>query len=484
MATERVLVVDDAHGVIDFLSDYVLRPNGYDVLSAVDGEGGLSLAMSARPDLIILDLEMPRMSGMEVLEALNREGVDIPVIVITFHGSETIAAQTFRLGVKNYITKPFKMEEILEAIEHALHESRLKKERADLVKRLQQANKELERRIKEFNILHGIGQAMNSLLRLDDLLKRAVEAAVYVTGAQDGVLHLLDKDTGGLVIGARQEAGGEGPGVPSVEIAEAQLQEVIESGKARVLKGPAQTMAEGSEPEEGIASVLVVPLKLRGEAMGTLSVSSTERDREYSTNDKYLLSVLADYVAIGVENARLYESVQRRAEELGLLNEVGQALSSMLDLEQALTLVMERINSILKVEAGSLLLVDEEAGELVFQIALGQKSEQVKPLRLRIGQGIAGRVAETGQSLLIASVGRGPGEATAIDISTDFLARSVLCVPMVARGDTIGVIEVINKVDGTFTDDDRNLLISIANYAAVAIDNARLFRRFQSSSTE
>jgi GAF domain-containing protein/FixJ family two-component response regulator len=484
MATERVLVVDDAQGVVDFLSDYVLRPNGYNVLSAVDGEGGLSLAMSAKPDLIILDLEMPRMSGMEVLEALNREGVDIPVIVITFHGSETIAAQMFRLGVKNYITKPFKMEEILEAIEQALNESRLKKERAGLVKRLQQANKELERRIKEFNILHGIGQAMNSLLRLDDLLKRAVEAAVYVTGAQDGVLHLLDKDTGGLVIGARQEVGREGPGVSGVQIAETQLQEVIESGKAMVLKGPCQKVAEGSETEEGVASVLVVPLKLRAEAMGTLSVSSTERDREYSTNDKYLLSVLADYVAIGLENARLYESVQRRAEELGLLNEVGQALSSMLDLEQALTLVMERINSILKVEAGSLLLVDEESGELVFQIALGQKSEQVKPLRLRIGQGIAGRVAETGQSLLIASVGRGPGEATAIDISTDFLARSVLCVPMVARGETIGVIEVINKVDGTFTDDDRNLLIAIANYAAVAIDNARLFRRFQSSSTE
>jgi GAF domain-containing protein/FixJ family two-component response regulator len=482
MARERVLVVDDAQGVIDFLSDYVLRPNGYDVLSAVDGEGGLALALSARPDLIILDLEMPRMSGMEVLEALNSEGVDIPVIVITFHGSETIAAQTFRLGVKNYVTKPFKMEEILEAIEKALNESRLRRERAELLKRLQQANKELERRIKEFNILHGIGQAMNSLLRLDDLLKRAVEAAVYVTGAQDGILHLLEKDTGRLVIGARPEPGGEVPGGSGVEIAEIQLQVVIASGKAMILKASAPTVVEGSQPEEELPSVLVVPLRLRGEPMGTLSVSSAEPGREFSTNDKYLLSVLADYVAIGVENARLYGSVQRRAEEFGLLNEVGQALSSMLDLEAALTLVMERINSILKVEAGSLLLVDEEAGELVFQIALGQKSEQVKPLRLRIGQGIAGRVAETGQSLLIASMGQGPGEATAVDVSTDFLARSVLCVPMVARGETIGVIEVINKVDGTFTEEDRDLLISIANYAAVAIDNARLFRKFQSSS--
>ena len=195
MAAERVLVVDDAQGVIDFLTDYVLLPNGYEVLTALDGEGGLSLALKEKPDLIILDLEMPRMSGMEVLEALNDRGVDIPVIVITFHGSETIAAETFRMGVRNYITKPFKMEEILDAIEQALRESRLQNERSELVKQLQLANRELERRIKEFNILHGIGQAMNSLLEPEDLLSRAVEAGVYVTGAQQGVLHLIDGDT-------------------------------------------------------------------------------------------------------------------------------------------------------------------------------------------------------------------------------------------------------------------------------------------------
>src|SRR4030042_780980 len=176
MAAEKVLIVDDAQGVIDFLSDYVLRPHGYEVLCAMDGEGGLAVALREHPDLVILDLEMPRMSGMEVLEALKEKGIDIPVIVITFHGSETIAAQAFRLGVKNYITKPFKMEEILEAVEQALEESRLRRERAELVKRLSLANKELERRIKEFNILHGIGQAMNSLLNLEDLLHRAVEA--------------------------------------------------------------------------------------------------------------------------------------------------------------------------------------------------------------------------------------------------------------------------------------------------------------------
>jgi GAF domain-containing protein/FixJ family two-component response regulator len=482
MVTERVLVVDDAQGVIDFLSDYVLLPNGYEVLAALDGEGGLALALKESPDLIILDLEMPKMSGMEVLAALNEQGVDIPVIVITFHGSETIAADTFRMGVKNYITKPFKMEEILQAIEQALTESRLKRERLELVKRLQLVNKELERRIKEFNILHGIGQAMNSLLRLEELLERAVEAAVYVTGTDRGILYLKGEDTGRLSIGARQGGAEQGAGTSVSEIDEAQMLGVIQGGKATVLEAPPGRPS--AEAEEGIHSALVVPLKIRGEAVGALSVSSLDPERTYSSNDRYLLSVLADYIAIAMENARLYQRVERRAEELGLLNEVGQALSTTLDLEQALTLVMERINSILRVEAGSLLLTDEEAGELVFQIALGEKSEQVKPLRLRIGQGIAGRVAETGQPLLIPDVGQDRAEATAVDISTDFLAQSVLCVPMVARGETMGVIEVINKLDGPFTEDDLRVLTSIANYAAVAIENARLFRRFQSSSPE
>jgi GAF domain-containing protein/FixJ family two-component response regulator len=482
MAAERVLVVDDAQGVIDFLSDYVLLPNGYEVLTAVDGEGGLALAQSEKPDLIILDLEMPKMSGMEVLESLNEQGIDIPVIVITFHGSETIAAQTFRFGVKNYITKPFKMEEILESIEQALNESRLRKERAELVKRLQLANKELERRIHEFNILHGIGQGMNSLLRLDDLLGRAVEAAVYVTGAQQGALHLIDQDTGSLEIGAQQTARREGLATEDTSwIDEARLRQVIQSGTATVLETAGGDRAP--QADQAARSVVIVPIKIRGNVMGALSVGSVSSERRHTSNDKYLLSVLADYVAVGVENSRLFGRAQRRAEELALLNEVGQAISSTLDLEQALTLVMERVNSMLKVEAGSLMLVDEEAGELVFQIALGQRSDQIRPLRLKIGRGIAGKVAETGQAALILDARRDSGQTTAIDISTDFLARSILCVPMMARGVTIGVIEVVNKVDGVFTEDDRNVLNSIANYAAVAIDNARLFRKFRSESS-
>lgn len=483
MAGETVLVVDDAQGVLDFLEDYVLRPNGYEVLTAQDGEAGLSVALAENPDLIILDLEMPKMSGMEVLEALNEEQCDIPVIVITFHGSETIAAETFRLGVKNYITKPFKMEEILQAIEQALEQSRLKKEKAELVQQLMLANRELERRIKEFNILHGIGQAMNSLLRLEELLQRAVEAAVYLTDAERAAVHLVDEEADELVMGAAR-------GLPEVQGEESKaaldsiLRQVIQTQRAVVTHSPFQEKRPGHQEAEQLGTFLGVPLKTRGQVTGILSVDSSASGKVFGKNDKYLLSVLADYVAIGVENAHLYDGVQRRANELSLLNEVGQALSSTFSLEDALTLVMERVNAMMKVEAGSLLLVDQEAQELVFQIALGEKADEVKPLRLKLGEGIPGRVAETGEPLLTTDVGDDFVHHTAFDISTDFLISSVLCVPMIARGEIIGVIEVMNKLEGTFTEHDQSLLSSIASYAAVAIDNARLFRELRMASRE
>lgn len=477
MAGERVLVVDDAQGVIDFLVDYVLEPNGYQALTAMDGKEGLSKALAENPDLIILDLEMPKLSGMEVLESLNQEGSDIPVVVITFHGSESIAAETFRLGVKNYITKPFKMEEILEAIEQALRESRLEGERAELLDQLQLANEELKRRIKEFNILHGIGQAMNSLLRLEDLLDRAVEAALYLVGAEEGAVFLLDQEADELYVGA-----GQGPGKEYAEgfrlgVEDSIMKEAMETDRPTIAESPSVDVSQRADAGGAVKAFLNVPLKIRGKVIGVLSTAKPFSDQSFSKNDKYLLSVLADYVAIGIENARLYDNVERRAEELALLNEVGQALSSTFDLDDALTMVMERVNEMLKVEAGSLLLVDEEAEELVFQIALGERASQVEPFRLKIGQGISGHVAQTGEPLLILDVSEDPRHHKAFDVSTDFLTRSVLSVPMVARGRLIGVIEVVNKVTGVFTESDQKVLSSIANYAAVAIENARLFRQ-------
>ncbi|MDH4137890.1 MAG: GAF domain-containing protein, partial [Anaerolineae bacterium] len=167
-------------------------------------------------------------------------------------------------------------------------------------------------------------------------------------------------------------------------------------------------------------------------------------------------------------------NLEKRVEELAILNEMSTSLSSTLDLDEVLTLIMERINAVLRVEAGSLLLIDDEAGELVFEIALGEKAEGVKPFRLPIGQGIAGHVAQSGEPLMISDAQKDRRHYKAVDVITDFLTTSMLCVPMIFKGKIIGVIEIMNKLEGDFTESDLTLLNSIATYAAIAIENARL----------
>ena len=129
MAGERVLVVDDSLVYRDLLVNHVLTPNGYEPLTAKDGDTGLRTAQQKVPDLIIMDMRMPGMTGIQVLEALHEAGNEIPVIMMTLHGSEDLAVRAFRLGVKDYVIKPFDIEEMLMAIDKALTEVRLRRER-------------------------------------------------------------------------------------------------------------------------------------------------------------------------------------------------------------------------------------------------------------------------------------------------------------------------------------------------------------------
>ncbi|HEX2614504.1 MAG TPA: response regulator, partial [Nitrososphaera sp.] len=126
---ETILIVDDGKENRDFIIEYVLEPNGFKYLTAKDGLEGLQMALKHRPDLILLDLEMPRMKGTQVLEQLAAQNVDLPVILMTFHGSEEIAIEVYRMGVKDYIKKPYYPEEMLEAIERSLQETRLRREK-------------------------------------------------------------------------------------------------------------------------------------------------------------------------------------------------------------------------------------------------------------------------------------------------------------------------------------------------------------------
>jgi PAS domain S-box-containing protein len=172
------------------------------------------------------------------------------------------------------------------------------------------------------------------------------------------------------------------------------------------------------------------------------------------------------------ENQRAEEERERRSRELVMLNEIGRAVTSSLDLKEVLALLLDRARQALDAEACSVALLDDN-GDLVFHHAEGEGAEAVIGLCLKSGQGIAGRVAQSGQSALVPDAHADPcfyGE-----VAPGFTTRDMVCVPLVVRDEVIGVIELLNKRQGTFGEDDVRVLESVATQAATAIENARLY---------
>jgi len=132
MARETILVVDDDETLCHLLEHHILNRLGYAVKNARDGRQGLQLAQTCKPDLILLDMNMPRMSGMEMLATLRKCNINTPVIFMTGGGSEYVAVQAFRLGVFDYLSKPFSPKEVAESVDRALQVTRLTQEKENL----------------------------------------------------------------------------------------------------------------------------------------------------------------------------------------------------------------------------------------------------------------------------------------------------------------------------------------------------------------
>jgi signal transduction histidine kinase len=169
-----------------------------------------------------------------------------------------------------------------------------------------------------------------------------------------------------------------------------------------------------------------------------------------------------------------YTTAQNWALGLALVEEIGRGLASTLDLNEVLTELLSRTYNIMEVEDGSVLLLEEGSGDLISQVILGSLAKATKPFRIPKGQGIAGQVAESGVPTIVNNAKDDPRHFTKIDEDTGFVTESILCVPLLTRDKIVGVLEVFNKQSGPFTEQDEQLLSSIANYAAIAIENAQL----------
>jgi len=187
--------------------------------------------------------------------------------------------------------------------------------------------------------------------------------------------------------------------------------------------------------------------------------------------------------------AKAFDGVERRrnatsgfdlpeGNEVAVFHELGKALTSSLQLDQVLRTIMEKINEVLRPDTWSLLLMDPEKRELYFQIATGKGADALKDVRIKLGQGVAGWVAQTGEIVVVPDTSQDSRFFAQVDQRTAMETRSIVAVPVRFRDQCLGVIELINCIGSEgFSQRDMAFLEALADYAAIAIENARHVQR-------
>ncbi len=218
------------------------------------------------------------------------------------------------------------------------------------------------------------------------------------------------------------------------------------------------------------------PLTAGDKSLGVMVASTFDPNTVFTDEDENFFVTVAAYTAAIIERHSLYERLAARARQLTTLNEIGNLLASSLDLDEVLDLVVRNAASLLNSEAGSLLLLDDESGDLIFRISSGPAGAKLVGMRVPAGKGIAGAAFAENRPVITHDTHKDGRWDSSFDRRAEFSTQSIIAVPLNARGRTIGVLEVINRTDSRpFNQEDTELLLAFGAQAAIAIENAQLF---------
>jgi signal transduction histidine kinase len=328
------------------------------------------------------------------------------------------------------------------------------------------------------NVLTRVSQGINITLAFDDMLELIYAQTNQVILSHDfritlregysGILYhvlYIDSDDRMPELEKRPLPGGQGLEREAIKAS----RPVVTADYER------ECRSRGVLPAaKGLYAWMSIPLNAGAESIGVISLGSRDPSVVFTSEQVNLIQAIGDQAAGAIVKARLLEEAERRTRQLTTLNEVARSLASTLDLSPLLSQILNSAVEILNCEAGSLLLVDEQTDELVFEVVIGPQT--LVGQRLPPGAGLVGKAVDLRQPIIANDARRSKEWFDKPDESTGFTTKDLLVVPMLIKERVIGVIEVINRKDSLpFNPDDQELLAAFTSQAAVAIENARLY---------
>lgn len=338
---------------------------------------------------------------------------------------------------------------------------------ADLAVHLCGERRQRARDLMVLRSLYEVGSALGTSLRLEDVLKKVMDEAISLLGAENGSLMLVDEIRSELKMLVAQGLDEKIVTTTRVNLGEGISGWVAKEGQPRLLARGVRDNHTTTDPTDTLESAMCVPLKSKDRCIGVLNLSGRTNGADFTEEDLKILTILASHAASAIDIAQLYQKVTSQVGHLEALYQLGRILNSSLSLDEILPTALTQTLDLLKAETASVMLLDEEGQELRIRLAHGLSQEIVEKTTVRLGERVSGRVAATGEPVLIKGQ-----EGDDRDSS--------LCVPLLANQQVLGVLNIRTKTDGSdFTHQDLELAGQLANIAAAAIENASLHDELQ-----
>ncbi|HEU5089615.1 MAG TPA: GAF domain-containing protein, partial [Roseiflexaceae bacterium] len=459
--TAHILVVDDDNGIRRMFQQ-LLMASGFRVSAAASGEEALAYLDLITPDLILMDVNMPGISGLEAIARIKSDLTKpfIPIVLVTARDEQKLKVQGFDAGADDFLVKPVDLTELLARVRALL--------------RLQRSRRSLRAEQRKTELLLHLTRALSTTLDLDQLLTHFLDRLADAVGAIRASIILISDEQPRLFSNTRNR--------PITS-----LDEILRSGIAgwvlreRQAAIIADTRTDerwiGTAPQQKLVrSVAAMPILRDERELGAITL--VHHTPGYFTEEHVdLLTSVAAQCAFALENAELYQLarhqkdlIERRAEELQQINQISRHLSELMSPEQLMRLVVHLIHNTFGYQRVAMLLRDGD--QLVVRaVASNRNGESRLGQRQPLSSGYIGWVYEHREPL---SIGNVPSDNEYLSLG-DATVRSLLAMPVLSAREIFGVLEVTSSDMAAFGPDDERLLSTIVSQLGIALKNAQLF---------
>jgi signal transduction histidine kinase/FixJ family two-component response regulator len=328
--TERIIIVDDEKRMCESLTA-LLSGDGVEVRAFQRSPEAVEVIRSGRVDLVVTDIKMPELDGLEILKAVREIDDGIPVILMTGYGSMDTAMEAINAGAYNYLLKPVEFAQLELSVKRALEKRRSDLAQRSLMEQLKLSNYILENRVNELNALYEAGKSIGSALDLNLLLRQLVTLAATVTGAEVGSIMLLDDAREYLTIAAAIGLKPEIIRTTRLPVGASIAGYVADTGEPLVVENIEQDerFKRINREKYTSASLLSVPLRIKNSVLGVINMANKQRGDGFDKHDLNLLSTFASQAAVAIDDARQFERSKRRLKEFEILHELSKELPSI-----------------------------------------------------------------------------------------------------------------------------------------------------------